>query len=55
MKSTVTRRLDFSKLNFSGRFISTEEALKDIEPFDWEEEVLKGNKKIIITTCKNKK
>ena len=34
MKSTVTRRLDFSKLNFSGRFISTEEALKDIESFN---------------------
>ena len=33
MKSTVTRRLDFSKLNFSGKFISTEEALKDVEPY----------------------
>ena len=55
MESTVTRRLDFSKLNFSGRIISTEEALKDVEPFNLEEEVLKGNKKIIVTRCKDKK
>ena len=31
MESTVTRKLDFSKLNFSGRFISTEEALKELD------------------------
>lgn len=31
MESEVTRRLDFSKLNFSGRFISTEEALKELD------------------------
>ena len=46
MKSIVTRRLDFSKLNFSSRIISTEEALKDVEPFKLSEEVLKGNKKL---------
>ena len=55
MKSIVTRRLDFSKLNFSGRIISTEEALKDVEPFKLSEEVLKGNKKIIVTRYKDKK
>ena len=55
MKSTVTRRLDFSKLNFSSRIISTEEALKDVEPFKLSEEVLKGNKKIIVTRYKDKK
>lgn len=31
MEPTVTRKLDFSKLNFSGRFISTEETLKDLD------------------------
>ena len=55
MKSIVTRRLDFSKLNFSSRIISTEEALKDVEPFKLNEEVLKGNKKIIVTRYKDKK
>ena len=55
MKSIVTRKLDFSKLNFSGRIISTEEALKDVEPFKLSEEVLKGNKKIIVTRYKDKK
>ena len=55
MKSIVTRRLDFSKLNFSSRIISTEEALKDVEPFKLSEEVLKGNKKIIVTRYKDKK
>ena len=34
-------KLDFSKLNFSGKFISTEEALKDVEPFFTEEELRK--------------
>ena len=55
MESIVTRRLDFSKLNFSSRIISTEEALKDVEPFKLSEEVLKGNKKIIVTRYKDKK
>ena len=55
MKSIVTKRLDLSKLNFSGRIISTEEALKDVEPFKLSEEVLKGNKKIIVTGYKDKK
>ncbi|MCL1950434.1 MAG: hypothetical protein FWF59_11950 [Turicibacter sp.] len=31
------------------RFISTEEALKDVTPIDWSEEVLSGKAKIIIT------
>lgn len=54
MEATVTRRLDFSKLSFSDRFISTEEALKDVEPFNFDKETLNGNKKIIVTGCNNK-
>jgi len=30
----MTRKLDFSKLKFSDKVISTEEALKDVEPFN---------------------
>lgn len=43
------RRLDFSKLNFSNNIISTEEALKDVTPIQWPEDVLNGVKKINIT------
>lgn len=30
-------KLDFSKLKFSGRIISSEETLKDVKPFNWEQ------------------
>lgn len=43
------RRLDLSKLRFSENIISTEEALKDIAPIQWSEEILSGRKKIEIT------
>lgn len=44
------RRLDFSKLKHRmGNIISTEEALKDVTPIQWPEEVLTGKKKVIIT------
>ena len=41
------RRLDFSKLNFVGT-LSMEEALKDIDPFEWDDGVYDGSKKVII-------
>ena len=44
------RRLDFSKI--SNRIVgnvSTEEALKDVTPIQWSEDVLNGNKKVTIT------
>lgn len=42
-------RLDLGKLIFSNDIISQEEALKDITPFELEESVLSGQKKINIT------
>lgn len=44
------RKLDFNKINsrIVGN-ISSEEALKDINPIQWSEEVLSGRKKVIIT------
>lgn len=47
------QRLDLEKLK--GRItkaISLEEALKDVEPMEWPEEVLYGKKKVIITRRK---
>lgn len=47
------KRLDMEKLK--GRItkvISTEEALKDVEPMEWPEEVLSGKTKVIITRRK---
>lgn len=47
------RRLDLEKLQ--SRFtepISTEEALKDVVPMEWPEEVMSGKRKVIITRRK---
>lgn len=41
------RKLDTSKLNFIGT-LSMEEALKGIEPFEWDEGVYDRSKKVII-------
>lgn len=49
----LTQRLDMEKLK--GRItkaISLEEALKDIEPMEWPDEVMTGEKKVIITRRK---
>lgn len=43
------KRLDFSKLNFSDNVISREEALENITPFELENDVVLGQKKIKIT------
>ena len=41
-------RLDISKLIFSDHSPTTQEALADIVPFEWSDEVLSGNKKVEI-------
>ena len=47
------QRLDMEKLKSRiTKVISTEEALKDVEPMEWPEEVLSGKKKVIITRRK---
>ncbi len=33
------RKLDLTKLNFSGKIISSEEALADVEPYFTDEEI----------------
>jgi hypothetical protein len=46
------RKLDKDKLNFKESNITSEKALEDVEPFNWNEEVLNGNKKIIVDKSK---
>ncbi|MBQ4558799.1 MAG: hypothetical protein IJA54_00555 [Tyzzerella sp.] len=47
------KRLDMEKLKSRiTKVISTEEALKDVEPMEWPEEVLSGKTKVIITRRK---
>lgn len=44
------KTLDISKLKFREHsIISTEEALKDVTPIDWPDDVLNGDKKVIIS------
>ena len=33
--------------------ISTEESLEDVEPIEWSDEIINGNKKVIVTEKEN--
>ena len=56
LRNKVNRRvinmktLDINKLRTTKKFIltSTKEALKDVTPIEWSDEVLNGDKKIIV-------
>lgn len=52
--STV-RRLDFEKISkrMVGK-ISSEEALAEITPIQWSEDVINGKKKVIVSKKKNR-
>ncbi len=42
------KKLDFSKIVFSDKEPSMEEALKDVTPFEWSDAVLQGKQKVHI-------
>ena len=42
----ASKCVDMNSLIFASNKISSEDALKDEEPFDWSEEVLNGEKKV---------
>lgn len=49
-KTATYATLDLQALSRKkGKFISSEEALKDVVPIDWGDEVLRGEKKVTIT------
>jgi len=58
MNTTIERqeykRLDFSKLNFSDIVVTAEEALRDVNPFKWSDDVLQGKNKVIIQKTEDK-
>lgn len=47
----MARSLDFNKIKhrIKSTSISSEEALKDIDPIEWPKEVLSGERKVEIT------
>jgi hypothetical protein len=46
------KKLDMNKLNCRiTEFISTEEALKDVIPIEWSDDVLSGKKKVTVTAA----
>lgn len=51
----MTKSLDFNKIKsrINSTPISSEEALKDITPIDWDEAVLTGEKKVVISHITN--
>jgi hypothetical protein len=56
---TEPKRLDMNKLNSRiTKIVPIEEALKDVTPIEWSDEVLSGEKKVVITNaekdCENK-
>ncbi len=45
----IYRRLDFSKISSRNtKVVSSEEALKDVKPIEWSEDVLNGKRKVTI-------
>lgn len=50
---TGYKRLDKSKLkNRKKTIVSSEDALKDVIPIQWSDEVLNGTKKVSLMVCK---
>lgn len=47
-------KINIKKLreNNGSKIISSKEALKDVEPFEWNEEVLTGERRVIIENSK---
>ena len=49
METTFYRKLDIKKISKrKHHVITSEEALKDIVPFNWSDDVKNGKKKVII-------
>lgn len=49
MANTETKKIDWSKINVrSAHEMSSEAALKDVVPFEWDDDVINGKKKVII-------
>jgi len=48
------RRLDFSKLNFSEKVVTSNEALRDVIPINWSDDVLQGKKQVVIKKTEDK-
>lgn len=54
MSAAMDRRsLDFSKLTFS-RVVSSKDALRNVQPISFSEEVLSGKSKVIVTSADQK-
>ena len=51
MEKAEYKKLDLKKLFESkpSKIVSTKEALKDVEPIQWSEEVLSGKAKVIVS------
>jgi hypothetical protein len=46
------KRLDMSKLNNRiSKIVPMEEALKDVAPIEWSDDVLSGKKKVVVTNA----
>ena len=45
----IYRRLDFSKISSRNtKVVSSEEALKDVTPVEWSEDILNGKRKVTV-------
>lgn len=59
MSATLTNNVEYPKINFKAllknkktTIVSSKEALKDITPIDWSEDVLSGKNKVIVDSNK---
>lgn len=44
------QQLNFSKLNFSDKPMTTKESLREVNPIQWSKDVLSGKKEVVTKT-----
>lgn len=49
----ASRHLNMDQLVFSSKPTSTADALEDIEPFDWDDDVIRGKRKVSVKNGRN--
>lgn len=52
MKITTNKSVNFDKINFIKPTKNTEESLKNVVPIRWTDDVLSGNRKVVIKKTK---
>lgn len=55
MNNSPYGKLDFNKLRFSEKTVTSKQALADVSRIPWSDQVMSGTKKVVISTLKTEK